>query len=90
MPLLSTLKEPFKGKIGGAQDIPWTLREARSSEHSDGRHSPHGARASSGDRASEVDISLLEPWEDPKDVSTLGLYNLHHRSCRVQNRGLLG
>ena len=28
-----------------------------------------------------------EPREDPKNGSTLGLYHLHHRSIRVQNRG---
>ena len=28
-----------------------------------------------------------EPWKDPKNGSTLGLYNLHHRSITVQNWG---
>ena len=29
-----------------------------------------------------------KPWEDPKDRSTLGLYNLHHSSTRVPNWGV--
>ena len=28
-----------------------------------------------------------EPWEDPKNGSTLGLHNLHYRPIRVQNWG---
>ena len=29
----------------------------------------------------------LEPWEDPKNGSTLGLYNLCHRSIKSRIRG---
>ena len=29
-----------------------------------------------------------DPWADPKSRSTLKLHNLHHRSTRVQKRGL--
>ena len=28
------------------------------------------------------------PWEDPKSRSTLNFFHLHHRSTRVQNRGI--
>ena len=28
------------------------------------------------------------PWADPKSRSTLGFYNLHHRSTGVQNWGI--
>ena len=31
--------------------------------------------------------SCPEPWEDPKNGSTSGLYNPHHRNIRVQNWG---
>ena len=29
-----------------------------------------------------------DPWADPNSRSTLGVYNLHHRSTRVQNSGI--
>ena len=28
-----------------------------------------------------------EPWADPKNSSTSGFYNLHHRNTEVQNLG---
>ena len=31
--------------------------------------------------------SYPEPWEDPKNVSALGLYSLHHKSIGFQNWG---
>ena len=33
-------------------------------------------------------ISYPHPWADPKSRSTLGFYNLHHRSTGVQNCGI--
>ena len=42
----------------------------------------------------QVDMpsAILDPLADPKSRSTLGLYNLHHRSIRAQDLGdlLLG
>ena len=34
-------------------------------------------------------MNYPDPWADPKSRSTLGFYNLHHRSTRVQNIYLL-
>ena len=36
----------------------------------------------------QSNIDFPEPLQDPKRRSTLGLYNLHHRSIRIQNWGL--
>ena len=34
-----------------------------------------------------MQLSNPEPWEDPKNGSTLGLYKIHHRRIRAQSWG---
>ena len=40
------------------------------------------------DKNVEACLPNPDPWAEPKCRSTLGFYNLHHRSIRIQNWGI--